>query len=86
MKAFREGDRVLVVLVDAVDCAGPAMVVLPEPVPGVVWRRRFQDNGAWVRLEARLGILGAHPFPSDDARANCVLTYPEFCRKLPRAR
>lgn len=78
MKAFRDNERVLVCTVDR---AG----VLPEPVPGTVTRIR-RDGGAWVRLDTRLDLPNAHPFPADDARANAVLTYPEWCRKLPRAR
>lgn len=79
MKAFRGNERVLVRIVEGL--AG----ILPEPVPGTVTRIR-RDGGAWVQLDTRLDLPNAHPFPADDARANAVLTYPEWCRKLPRAR
>ncbi len=46
---------------------------------GHVYRPRRGDNGAWIRLDTRSTIPGAHPFPEDDDRGRDILTYPDWC-------
>ncbi len=53
------------------------------PTVGTVVRLRIADDGAFVRLDKRLGE-DVHMFPaSDKTRRTSVLTYPEWCEPRP---
>ncbi len=69
---FRDGQRVLVMSIDEVPGRIP-------PTEGTVVRLRRGDDGAWVALDQRLDVPGAHPFPAEDQRGRHVLVYPENC-------
>lgn len=89
MRSFKLHQRVRVVAVDVGSRASdePAGTILSQDVGGVVSRIR-RDGGAWVGLDHRVDVPGAHPFPEDDAggRGNHVLTYPDWCRAERKVR
>lgn len=48
--------------------------------PGTVVRLRRSDDQAWVELDERSAVPGAHPFPeSDRRRGRHVLVEPSGC-------
>lgn len=51
--------------------------------PGVIYRPRRCDDGAWVRLVFRSDLAGVHPFPAEDERGRDVLAYPADYERLP---
>lgn len=56
---------------------------MPIGLWGTVVRERYQDDGAWVRLDERHERC---PFPADDAsRCAWLLTYPEYCSSVAPA-
>ena len=75
MIRFRVGQRVLVR-----QCASGHVL---GGIPGTVYRPRRADDAAWIDLDERAAVLGAHPFPEDDpfGRGRHVLAWPEDCEE-----
>jgi hypothetical protein len=71
MKKFKPGQRVFVKQTET---------GVPVNAMGTVRRMRRADDGAWIDLDERSPIEGAHPFFEDDVnRSRHVMAYPDDC-------
>lgn len=75
MKRFSKGQRVIVYSVMDND----EEIEIPGGELGNVARLLMRDNSAWIELDRRVDIPGAHPFPVDDSRHRHVRAFPDQC-------
>lgn len=79
MTSFRLGQRVHVRTVGEYQ-----EVHLVPTGTGNVVRLRMKDDGAWIRLDERNPVPGAHPFPANDERGRDVVAFPHDCDEVGR--
>lgn len=72
MRSFSKGQRVTVRRTDS-------GIVLGEHGAGGIVARIQTGGGAWIALDKRSDVPGAHPFPVDDERRARVRAFPDDC-------